>query len=131
MTVMDTRRRNAARLARLLRPAAAAAGAWVSAEAAVRVAPEQLWHPALVVALGDLPPDGVADSMPLLVVECDFERFGRWLEVPRARVWAPSGDVVATLDRGRVGTAGSDEMLTVADHKWLALPASALLAAAS
>ncbi|MPZ72777.1 MAG: hypothetical protein GEU74_06020 [Nitriliruptorales bacterium] len=125
------RRRGAARLARVLRPAADAAGAWVSAEAAVRVIPDQIWEPAVIVSTADLPPDGVVDGPPLVAVELDGGAFDRWRHVPLATVWAVVDGRVAIVHDTRVTHVQPDAMMTVPGHDWLTLPATALLAAAT
>ena len=127
--MVQTQLPGAARVARLLRPAAERAGAWVSSEAAVRVAPGDVRAPAIVVATGEPPLDGVVDGVPLLIVELRRDHVGAWVGVPGAVVWGLGGDGVVTLRGGRVRAVGRDALLTVPGAPWLAVPATALLAA--
>ena len=114
----------ATRLARLLRPAAHAAGAWVSTHARVRTADGLLW-PDLLVATGAMPVDGILDECPLLVVELTSASMQRWADVPGAVVWGvtPQGPVV--LADGVLTSAAAQ--FTVPGAPWLRLPVAQLL----
>ena len=117
----------ATRIARLLRPAALRIDAWVSTEAAVQLPGHPLLRPAVLVAAGDPPYDGVALTPPLLVVELDAEKVARWLPLGLAAVWGPDGAGVVEISQGvrRIRTPG--EHLTVAGHAELVLPVAELL----
>ena len=116
-----------ARIARLLRAAAAGKRAWVSTEAGVRLADGQVIAPAVLVALGDLPYDGITDDPPLLVVELAPERIARWYDVGARAVWGPDGDRALVISRGARRRIARDKPLTVPGHPWLRMPAAELL----
>lgn len=107
------RQRLAARIARVLAPVAQAAGAWVSAEALVRLErnPDTALRPGVVVVRGDAPYDGVVDEGVLLVVELDEERLEVWRDAGMGAVWLPRprGVVVAAGAATRV--VGADATL--------------------
>ena len=117
----------ASRIARLLRPAAVAKGAWVSTEGGVRVAADTVLRPAVMVALGPLPYDGIVDDPPLLVVETDPDRVARWYDVGARAVWGRSTSQAVVLARGGRRMVARDKHLTVPGHPWLRLPATELL----
>lgn len=118
--------RVAARIGRVLLPAAEAAGAWVSTEALVRVErnPDTALHPAVAVAAGPLPYGGVIDAGLVVVVELDVRRVQTWLRWGAGPVWVPQarGVLVAEGTSTQIAPAGAQ----------LALPghAGAILAAA-
>jgi hypothetical protein len=118
---------SAIRLARLLRPAAAAAGAWVSTQARVRTAAGLLW-PDLLVATGELPVDGILDGPPLLVVELTPAGLLRWADVAEAVVWGVAAQGGVLLAGGALTTVAA--RLTVPGAPWLTLPVGQLLDAA-
>ena len=112
-------RGRATRLARLLRPAAQTAGAWVSTQARVRT-PGQIFWPDLVVATGDLPVDGIVDGPPLLVVELTPAALLRWVDIAGAVVWGVGAEGAVVLADGAVTPAAAQ--LTVPGAPWLTLP---------
>ena len=126
-TAGASRRAHAMRLARLLRPAAATAGAWVSTQARVRTAGGVLW-PDLLVATGELPVDGLIDGPPLLVVELTPSGLLRWSDIGGAVAWGLTPQGVAVLADGALVPATAQ--LTVPGAPWLTLPISQLLDAA-
>lgn len=117
----------ATRIARLLRPAAEAAGAWVSTEAAVQLTGRPLLRPAVVVVRGEPPYDGVATRPPLLVVEFDPAKVARWAGVRGTTVWARCGDDAIEI-RGRTRRVRRrGEHLTVPNRSEFTLPVGELL----
>lgn len=105
--------RVAARLARALRPAAEAVGAWVSAEALVRLHrdPDTALRPTVAVVSGQLPYDGVVDEGLLLVVEVDLARADVWREAGVAGIWVPQTRCVLVVDGPSRRTVASDGIL--------------------
>lgn len=120
-------RANAARIARLLRPGAHAAGGWVSCEAVVRTAAGALLDPAVVVVSGEPPYDGIVEDGVLLVVETDADLAARWDATAAGTVWAPSADGAVIVHGGISRRVAADGQLTVAGHPLLVIPAAALL----
>lgn len=121
----------ASRIARLLRPAAGAKGAWVSTEAGVRLATGTILRPAVLVALGQLPYDGIVDDPVLLVVETDPDRVARWYDAGARAVWGSDGNAGLVVARGSRRRVARGKHLTVPGHPWLRLPAAELLRAPS
>lgn len=81
------RRLQAARLVRLLSPAALSLGGFASAELRVRLR-DGLWRPDVSVALDELPVDGISHRAPVLVVELGPGAGpGRWLRAGAKAVW--------------------------------------------
>ena len=117
-------RARAIRLARLLRPAAHTAGAWVSTQARVRASGQLIW-PDLVVATGDLPVDGIVDGPPLLVVELTPAGLVRWVDVAGAVAWGIGAQGALVLASGALTPAAAQ--LTVPGAPWLTLPVATLL----
>lgn len=110
------RRLRAARLARLLSPAALALGGFTSIELRIRLPAEGLCRPDVSVVLADPPVDGVADSAPALVIEfAPATRPWRWLEAGAAAVW------VLGADNAHVYTVAAP-VQTVAPPELLAVP---------
>jgi hypothetical protein len=114
----------ATRLARLLRPTAAAVGAWVSTQARIRTA-AGLWWPDLVVATGELPVDGILDGPPLLVVELTPAGMLRWADVAEAVVWGVAAQGGVVLAEGALTPAA--KLLTVPGTPWLTMPVAQFL----
>lgn len=87
----DRERTAAARLARLLGPAATALGGWTSTQVVVRFArdPDSAARPAVALCCEPMPPDGVVDAAPLLVALTGRPPAAahRWLEMGTAAVW--------------------------------------------
>ncbi len=117
----------ATRVARCLRAAAAGIGGWVSCEASVRTSNDMVLRPAVVVAIGDPPYDGVATTGVVLVVEMHPHLASRWAGTGVPAVWAPSGPsaVVATAAGRKLVAPG--HLLTVPGHPALEMPADVLL----
>lgn len=105
--------RIAARIGRALRPAAEAVGAWVSAEALIRIHrdPDTALRPTVAVVAGPLPYDGVVDDGLLLVVEVDLARADVWREAVVAPVWVPQSRCVLVVDGPSPRTVASDGVL--------------------
>ena len=81
----------AVRIARYLRPAAAALNMWVSAEAGVRTSGRGVLRPAVVVARGEPPYDGIVSDGLVLLVELEENLAGRWVSLSPRAIWAPHG----------------------------------------
>ena len=121
----------ASRIARLLRPAAVGKGAWVSTEAGVRQTGGAVLRPAVMVARGALPYDGIVDDPPLLVIETGPAQVARWYDACARAVWGSAGDTAVVLARGGRRQVARTKHLTVPGHPWLRLPAAELLRPAS
>ena len=117
----------ATRIARLLRPAAQAKGAWVSTEAGVRQDGGSVLWPAVLVVLGEVPYDGIVDHPPLLVIETAATRVERWCDAGARAVWGTDGDAAVVMARGRRRRVPRGKHLTVPGHPQLRLPAAELL----
>lgn len=121
----------ATRMARLLRRAADVKGAWVSTEAGVRTVSGAVWRPAVLVALGEVPYDGVVEEPPLLIVETDPALAERWYDAGARAVWSIEADAAVMMARGRRRRVARGKYLTIPGHPWLRLPAAELLRAPS
>jgi hypothetical protein len=124
------RRLLAARLVRLLQPAAVACGAFASAEVTVRLGGVHL-RPAAAVAPDPPPPDGLLRAPPLLVAELAWPSPGpvdpaAWLERGVRTVWViAEGTATIWTPRGLL-TLGGTGMLAVSDVPGLAVPLAPL-----
>jgi hypothetical protein len=114
----------AARVARVLRPAAHRAGAWVSTQARVRLPGVMLW-PDVVVSAADVPVDGIVDGVPLVVVELTAAGLLRWAGIAGVVVWGIDQGAAVQLVDGAI--TRPERILTVPDAPWLALPVATLL----
>ncbi len=122
----SARRIRAARIARLLAPAAVALGGWASSELVVRVdAPPHRFRPDVTVGFGEPPVDGVTATPPVLVVVLDDDArvAAQWTAVGVEAVWAVADTTVALWQRGRPAVVvGLDAELVVPAWPTLRLP---------
>jgi hypothetical protein len=125
------RRLRAARIARLLAPAAEAGGGFTTCEVVVRAArnPDSARRPDCCVVLGDPPADGVLDRPPLLVVEFAPAGEPAWyLALGTAAVWLVAGSQVSVhLGSGQAGHLDAGGRASVPGHPRLALPVADLV----
>ena len=130
---LAVQRRAAQRVAHLLEPLAVQVGAWVSTEALVRLhrAPETSLRPAVVMAAGDPPYDGVVEGAALLVVEISDDAT-RWAGYECGALWMVTAEGVTVLapggDRHRLA---SDAQVQIPGYPKLVIAASALARAAA
>jgi hypothetical protein len=119
----------AARIARHLRPAAAALNMWVSAEAGVRSPAAGVLRPAVVVARGEPPYDGIADQGVVLIVELEQRLAERWVSPSLRAIWAPRGHGTMQITvEGRTDLPAGAE-LTVPGFPTLSMPGELLVPA--
>lgn len=118
--------RVAARVARVLQPAAEAAGAWISTEALVRVEcnPDTALRPAVAVAAGPLPYDGVIDAGLVVVVELDVRRVQTWLRWGCGPVWVPQARGVLLADGTSTDVVAAGTQLALPGHARATLAAA-------
>jgi hypothetical protein len=121
------RRQRAARIARLLRPAAHVLGGLVSTELAVPYR-QQWYRPDVGVVLGSqVPLDGVLPRAPSLVVTLGGPLPpDAWLEAGARVVWARTDDGVYQLSRSERRLLHPDQWLEHPEELALRLPADHL-----
>jgi hypothetical protein len=121
------RRQRAARIARLLRPAAHVLGGLVSTELAVPYR-RQWYRPDVGVLLGpQIPFDGVLARAPSLVVTLGGPLSAdAWLEAGARVVWARTEEGVCQLSRSERRLLHPDQWLEHPDELALRLPADHL-----
>jgi hypothetical protein len=123
------RRQRAARIARMLRPAAHALGGLVSTELIVPYAGRWYRPDVGVVLDADPPIDGVLGVAPALVVCLGGPLRGAdWLRAGAGAVWDCDDDVVALLTRRGVRRMSRGQWLTHPDEPALRLAADELTA---
>jgi len=121
------RRQRAARIARLLRPAAHVLGGTVSTELTVPYR-QQWYRPDVGVVLGpELPLDGVLTRAPSLIVTLGGPLPAEaWLEAGARVVWAVTDDGVCQLSRTQRRVLRPDQWLEHPGELALRLPAEHL-----
>jgi hypothetical protein len=121
------RRLRAARIARMLRPAAHLAGGLVSTELAVPYR-DAWFRPDVGVLLApDHPVDGVLNQAPTLVVRLGEPLSAEaWLQAGAGVVWAVEAGTVWELSRKKRRVLGPDDWLTHPDEVALRLAAREL-----
>ena len=125
-TIARPRRLAASRIARHLTPGAIAADAWVSTQVVFHSGAGAQWRPAVIVAAGEPPYDGVVTTGVLLVVEFETRLAARWRGRGIPAIWAPCADgVMAVAGRSREVVAPTG-MLEVPGYPSLTLPAELL-----
>lgn len=121
------RRQHAARLARMLRPAAHVLGGLVSTELIVPFGGRWYRPDVGVLLTGDHPADGVLSCAPPLVVRLGDPLSGEaWLRAGARTVWALEGGTVWQLTRGRRHALQAGQWLTHPDEPALRMAASEL-----
>ena len=126
-TALHPAKTHAARIARHLRPAAALISAWVSTEAGVRTT-DGVLRPAVMVATGEPPYDGVVTGGIVLIVELQPHLVGRWAGADVPEVWAPWGRGAVAITGANARIVPAADVLVADRYPSLTLPVSVLRA---
>ena len=121
---------SATRIARQLR-AGGSAGTWVSTEAGVRTATGEVLRPAVLVATGEPPYDGIVADSVVLVVELDSQLAQRWRGARVGEVWAPCGGGAVCIRGAAARIVPAGDTLAADRDPSLTVPVALLCPAAA